>query len=389
MEAQKIAIKKRPGPQELLFADTSFSPLFRELFDKIANDKNISDVHIEPRKNGVLIRIRRNGLLYDFKTIPKQATNLFFIEVKKIFDLQLGISDLAQDSSVTFEKYNLDIRVSSLPHIHGEKIVLRMLRQETLFDIATLGFSEEAIESIKEALLFKNGIIIFSGPTGSGKTSTLYSLLNMLDKEHLNIHTIEDPVEYTIPQINQIQISDKVTFANVMRNILRQDPDVILIGEIRDRETAELAFHAATTGHLVLTTIHTNYASDVVSKLVDYFKLDRDLVEQNLRLASSQRLIRRLCVRCASIAKGHDYSGLRYQCRDKNIQDITFKTQNHEGCPDCQYGVTGRFPIFEYLTGHHITNPGLPKGVNNHLHRQLLNNVASGKVCVTEMTDHV
>ena len=387
MEVQKIAIKKRLCPQELLFTDTAFSPLFRELFDKTAYDKNVSDIHIEPRVDGVLIRIRRNGLLYDFKIVPDKAKNLFFIEVKKLFDLQLGISDIAQDSRVTFDEYNLDIRVSSLPHVHGEKIVLRMLRRDTLFDITTLGFDTDAMKAIEEALSYKNGIIIFSGPTGSGKTSTLYSLLNMLDKNSLNIHTIEDPVEYTIPQINQIQVSEKITFQNVMRNILRQDPDVILVGEIRDRDTAELAFHAATTGHLVLTTIHTNYASDVITKLVNYFKIDRELVEQNLRLASSQRLLRRLCMCCASSLEEKEFAQFCYQRKLANIQNITLKKQNHVGCPSCQNGITGRFPIFEYVDSNHLG--GADQGITNNLHHQLVNNILSGKVCITEMTNHV
>lgn len=387
MEMQKIAIKKRPSSGDLLFANTTFAPLFRELFDKTAKDKNVSDIHIEPRMDGVLIRIRRNGLLYDYKTVPQKACNLFFIEVKKLFDLQLGISDCAQDSRVTFDEFNLDIRVSSLPHIHGEKIVLRLLRKDTLFDLDTLGFDPDALEAIETALSYKNGIIIFSGPTGSGKTSTLYSLLNALDKKQKNIHTVEDPVEYTIPKINQIQVSEKVTFSNVMRNILRQDPDVILIGEIRDRETAELAFHAATTGHLVLTTIHTNYAADVITKLVNYFKIDRELVKQNLRLASSQRLVRKLC-KCSEPIVDIGYLKKYYlQHQLERTSNIALKIQNLEGCLDCQNGVTGRFPIFEYINHKHIT--GQPISEENNLRYQLLKNTLFGKVCVTEMTDHV
>lgn len=308
-----------------------------------------SDIHIEPVRDGVQMRFRVFGdMTPPWKSFGVEHQRSFINEVKRLTNLSIATSGRAQDGRVAMDFLGVDLRVSLLPSLYGEKIVLRVLDLKRSFRMSDLGFDQDTAAALDGALRAKNGVILISGPTGSGKTTTLYSLLMALDPKTKNIITLEDPIEYRLPGITQVRITSKLSFADALRSVLRQDPDVILVGEIRDEETADLCFKAASTGHLVLSTIHANCAREVCERLSN-LGVEEFLVRSNLRLSAAQRLVKHLCGECAVPASNERLDKLnigstgRYMTRSLNA-----------GCPKCVGGVTGRIALLEYLTGPEI-----------------------------------
>lgn len=274
------------------------------LTNLILEAKNLksSDIHIESYEETCRVRIRIDGLLIQRYMIEKAHYPALINKIKISSNLDIAEKRLPQDGRIFFEKNGnkFDIRVSVLPTLYGEKIVLRLLNHEvTNIDISTLGFSEKDLSNYLDGIKKINGIVLISGPTGSGKTTTLYATLKILNKSTRNILTIEDPIEYTLEGINQVQLKENIglTFAAALRNFLRQDPDIIMLGEIRDSETANMAIRAALTGHLVLSTIHTNSAWGTISRLID-MGVAPYLIANTLNTSVAQRLVRLLCPSC-------------------------------------------------------------------------------------------
>jgi type IV pilus assembly protein PilB len=257
-----------------------------------------SDIHIEPMENQLLVRYRIDGILHDAMTLPKHAASTISARIKVLSNLKLDEKRLPQDGrfKMDMEGQKVSFRVSILPIYFGEKIVMRLLRESRSgYTLEGLGFHGQALERIHQATKQTTGIILVTGPTGSGKTTTLYTVLDILNTPEVNISTIEDPIEYQMPRVNQTQVKPEIgfSFANGLRSLMRQDPDIIMVGEIRDQETASLAINAALTGHLVLATVHTNSASATVARLID-MGVETFLLVSTLRVAVGQRLVRRL-----------------------------------------------------------------------------------------------
>lgn len=257
-----------------------------------------SDIHIEPMENELLVRYRIDGILHDAMSLPKHAAATISARIKVLSNLKLDEKRLPQDGRFKMEMdgQKVSFRVSVLPIFFGEKIVMRLLRESRSgFTLEGLGFHGQALDRIHDATKQTTGIILVTGPTGSGKTTTLYTVLDILNTPEVNISTIEDPIEYQMPRVNQTQVKPEIgfTFGSGLRSLMRQDPDVIMVGEIRDQETASLAINAALTGHLVLATVHTNSASATVARLLD-MGVETFLLVSTLRVTVGQRLVRRL-----------------------------------------------------------------------------------------------
>jgi len=260
--------------------------------------EDASDIHIEPMEKEVMVRYRIDGILHDAMTLPKQAAPGLTARIKVLASLKLDEKRLPQDGrfKMETERDKVSFRVSILPTYFGEKVVMRLLRESGEgFTLEALGFHGDPLERIHQAVKQTTGIILISGPTGSGKTTTLYTVLDILNTPQVNISTVEDPIEYQMPRVNQTQVNPAIgfSFANGLRALLRQDPNIIMVGEIRDGETAALAINAALTGHLVLSTIHTNSASGAIPRLID-MGVEPFLLVSTLRLVVGQRLVRRL-----------------------------------------------------------------------------------------------
>lgn len=270
------------------------------LLDEIirtAVDLRASDIHLEPREEYLRVRFRVDGLLQDGKTIHKAKQASLISRVKVLVNLDIAESRQPQDGRTNLKigKTSIDLRVSTLPTLHGEKVVMRLLdRRQASLSLEDLGMEKDDLGLYKKMISKRSGIILVTGPTGSGKTTTLYATLSTLNTKQVNITTIEDPVEYQLPGINQIQINTKagLTFTRGLRSILRQDPDIIMVGEIRDLETAKIAFQAAMTGHLVFSTLHTNDAPSATTRLVD-MGIPKYLVEASVIGVVAQRLARK------------------------------------------------------------------------------------------------
>lgn len=275
--------------------------LVNDIFTR-AIELGASDIHIEPGEENVSVRCRVDGVLTEILSCPLSQFPAIASRIKLIGGLNIAESRLPQDGRTNFRLggMELDMRISTLPVLNGESIVLRLLNQEAVsFDLAALGMSEKHLQQFKKLIQIPHGIILVVGPTGSGKTTTLYSVINQLNDQKKKIITIEDPVEYKTPGLCQVQVNPKigVTFAAGLRHIVRQDPDIILVGEIRDRETADIAINAALTGHLVLSTLHTNDAVGAVTRLLD-MGVENFLVSSALCGVLSQRLVRKVCPVC-------------------------------------------------------------------------------------------
>ena len=258
-----------------------------------------SDIHIEPMENKVLARYRIDGILHDAMTLPKNVALGIVARIKVLSNLKLDEKRLPQDGRFKIEtkQEKVSFRVSVLPVYTGEKVVLRLLHENAKgFSLEVLGFQEKQIDFVQHAIKRPTGMILVTGPTGSGKTTTLYTILDILNTTEVNISTIEDPIEYQMPRINQTQVKPAIgfTFTSGLRSLVRQDPDIIMVGEIRDNETASLAVNAALTGHLVLSTLHTNSASGAIPRLVD-MKIEPFLLTSTINVIIAQRLVRKLC----------------------------------------------------------------------------------------------
>lgn len=334
------------------FDEVSNAPIVR-LIDSIieqAVQVQASDIHIEPGEKDVRFRVRVDGVLKTEINIPKDLHSALVARVKIIGGMNIAEKRLPQDGRIEINVLGkqIDLRISVMPTWHGEKIVLRILdRSRFLVNKEKLGFSGENLLKFSELLKNPHGLILVVGPTGSGKTTTLYSMLNDLNVMHHNIITIEDPVEYLLAGINQTQVNVKagLTFAIGLRALLRQDPDIVMVGEIRDKETAEIAVRAAITGHLVLSTLHTNDAVATIARLAD-MGVDSYLLAAAIAGVISQRLLRKICANCKTT-----YNPQTYECEMLGIPfDQNRVFYKGGGCSMCDYsGYKGRLPVFEIL----------------------------------------
>jgi len=327
-----------------------------------------SDIHIEPMEKEIVVRYRIDGILRDAMTLPKQAASGVVARIKVLSNLKLDEHRLPQDGrfKIETEDYKYSVRVSALPVFDGEKIVMRLLSESSkTLTLEEVGLRGLALEGVQESLRKPIGMILVVGPTGCGKTTTLYTMMEILNTPAVNISTVEDPVEYRMPRINQTQVSPKIglTFANGLRSLLRQDPDIIMVGEIRDNETASLAINAALTGHLVLSTLHTNDASGTLPRLID-MGVEPFLIASTLETILAQRLVRRLCKEKETyILKDSEIKNLKKYCdldriirilREEKIvgpkatlKDIPF--YRPKASDECSEGYRGRVGIFEVL----------------------------------------
>ncbi len=312
--------------------------------------RGASDIHFDPQAGRLLIRIRVDGLLYDYAEVPNEIKNYLITRVKTVARMNITESRLPQDGAIkaTLQGVDLDLRVSSLPVSNGEKIVIRILDYSmSMAGLNELGFSEENYKKILEMISVPNGIILVTGATGSGKSTTVYSILQHLNTPTTNIITVEDPIEMDIAGINQVQTNSKIglTFATALRSILRQDPNIIMIGEIRDTETARIAVRASITGHLVLSTLHTNTSLNTIERLID-MDVQKYLLSSALEGVVSQKLARRLCEHCRTKRKTSNYE--REIFKTVLGYDV-LEIYDAEGCQYCNDGYRGRIPIHEVL----------------------------------------
>jgi general secretion pathway protein E len=338
----------------------SEAPVIRLVQDLItrAVEARASDIHIEPGEDCVRVRFRLDGHLHTVETLPLAARLSLASRIKIMAGLDIAERRLPQDGRIaaTVRGRDIDLRVSTMPAMNGESVVLRILDRSSLaLDFAALGFAGAQLDLFRRALSEPNGMILVTGPTGSGKTTTLYAALDLLNRNDQKLFTVEDPVEYQIAGINQVQVNPRIglTFASALRSILRQDPDIVMVGEIRDLETAEIAIRAALTGHLVLSTVHTNSAAATITRLLD-MGTDGYLIASTLKGVLAQRLVRRLCRSCAKPAAvprralERLFGPLPRSASDDggNVPGIL----EPGGCPSCRStGYSGRTVIYEFL----------------------------------------
>ncbi len=330
------------------------APLIRLVNQIIINaiSKRASDIHIEPFEENVYVRYRIDGVLHDVLTLPAKLKSALITRIKIMSNMDISEKRLPQDGRIRMKigKREVDFRVSTLPSIFGEKVVLRVLEKGSLqLDLTKLGFEETSLNFFLEALSKPYGMILVTGPTGSGKTTTLYSAIMKVRKPEVNIVTVEDPVEYTLPRITQVQVQEEIgrTFAQVLRSFLRQDPDIILVGEIRDFETAEIAIKAALTGHLVLSTLHTNDAPSTITRLIN-MGIEPFLIASSVILIVAQRLVRRLCENCKKEQKISKDALISLGFPEKEIDGL--KIYEPQGCPECNgTGYRGRVALYEVM----------------------------------------
>ena len=352
---QKHAVEAQGSRAE----DVSVVRLVDDLFS-YAYTNHASDIHIEPTAENVKIRFRIDGVLHDVLTLPKSILELIVTRLKILAKLRTDETRSAQDGKIVtkVEGDKVDIRVSIVPITQGEKVVMRLLASKgQQLDLTDLGMNSRDMEIVNRAILRPFGMLLVTGPTGSGKTTSLYALIRIINKREVNICTIEDPVEYDLDGINQIQVNSKtnLTFAAGLKSLLRQDPDIMMVGEIRDEETAGIAVNSAMTGHLVLSTLHTNDAATALPRLLD-MSIEPFLIASTVNVIIAQRLIRRICLKCI----------ISYTLTDKEIDNLKkmvaiekfldldklkdIRLYKGKGCDKCNNtGYTGRMGIFEVL----------------------------------------
>lgn len=336
--------------QEVTTVTSDDAPVVRlvnTIFEQAVREK-ASDIHIEPSENDTHVRMRIDGTLFNTVDIPKNLHPPFIARIKILSGMDIAEKRRPQDGRILImvSGRRIDLRVSTLPSIYGEKAVLRLLDQDNEHvGISKLGFDKNQVAQLTEAINAAHGMVLATGPTGSGKSTTLYSLLEIINKPEVNIVTIEDPVEYTINGITQVQVNEKVglSFSNALRSILRQDPDKMMVGEIRDSETAHLAIRAALTGHLILSTLHTNDAPSSINRLLD-MGVPTYLLSSSLRCVIAQRLVRKLCNNCKN----------ETEVTEKMSQNLGIpagaKIYEPVGCPECRFtGYNGRTIISEIM----------------------------------------
>ncbi len=338
-----------------------------------AINKGASDIHFDPFDDGIKIRIRIDGQLNDYSIVPLFVKKNMITRVKIISGMNITESRTPQDGAIRTELADktIDLRVSCLPTNMGEKIVIRIMDYSmSASGVEALDFNERNLEKVKKMLALPNGIILVTGATGSGKSTTVYSMLQRLNVEGTNLITVEDPIEMNIGGVNQVQAVSEIglTFATVLRSILRQDPDVIMIGEIRDDETARIAVRASITGHLVLSTIHTNNSLNTIERLTD-MSVERYLLGTALSGIVSQKLARRLCEKCKRLRPTNDYEKEIFKkALNKDIEEI----YEPVGCPHCSRGYRGRIAIQEVLLLNQQIQDAITKGVPKNVLRKLV-----------------
>lgn len=335
-----------------------------------ATKNRASDIHFDPLDNELKVRIRIDGTLIDYCAVPNEVKKNLITRVKIISGMNITENRLPQDGAIktSLNGIPLDMRVSSLPTNSGEKIVIRILDYSmSVQGLDKLGFTKENYEKVLKMLDIPNGIILITGATGTGKSTTVYSMLQRLNKEEANIITVEDPVEMDLSGINQVQVNSEIglTFANVLRSILRQDPDIIMIGEIRDDETATIAVRASITGHLVLSTLHTNNSLNTIERLLD-MDVERYLLAASLSGIISQKLARRLCPQCRKKVPTNQYEKYLFK---KNLGiDLNEKFIAGDGCEHCMNGYNGRIAIHEVL----LIDDDIREAISNNIKKEEL-----------------
>jgi len=374
-----VKIKKEEGGKDVdLKKAAEDLPIVKivDTFLKHAILQRASDIHIEPEEKDVIIRFRIDGILHNAMILPKATLQGIVARIKVLSNLKIDEHRLPQDGRFKIEAadYKVAFRVSIIPVFDGEKIVMRLLDESTeALTLKQIGFRKRDLETVNREVQKSDGMILVVGPTGSGKTTTLYTILAILNVPEVNISTLEDPVEYRMPKVNQTQVNPRInfTFASGLRALLRQDPDVIMVGEIRDRETAELAVHAALTGHLVLSTLHTNSAAGTLPRLTD-MSIEPFLMASTINIIISQRLVRKICSKCReeytinesiykSMSQNFDIDlmseilreegVIKGEYKDNKEMWLNIKFSRGKGCEECRKeGYKGRVGIFEVMS---------------------------------------
>jgi len=355
-------ILKPEGEPSKLVQEASQAPVIK-LVNQLIEDavkSGASDIHLEPQEDGFYCRLRIDGVLYETEPPPKKLQLAVISRLKIMAEMDIAQSRLPQDGRIQTKTLSrdIDLRVATFPTIYGEHISIRIFdKTQGIIKLEELGFQEDMFKSLREIIYKPYGIILVTGPTGSGKTTTLYAILNTINDLKKNIVTLEDPVEYTIARIHQSQVNVRagLTFAAGLRSIVRLDPDIIMIGEIRDKETADIAIHSSLTGHLVFSTLHTNDAPSAATRLID-IGVEPYLVSSSLAGVLAQRLVRKLCLKCRkeyrpSKEELESIKASIYQsASEPQIQNPDFRLYKPTGCKDCHNtGYKGRMGIFELL----------------------------------------
>lgn len=358
--------------------------LVNSIIERAINER-ASDIHLEPRETDMVVRMRIDGMMRNILTIPRNLQNSVISRVKIMSGLDISERRVPQDGrfNVKSSGKDIDLRVSTLPTVYGEKIVARLLDKSTgVLSRSAIGLSGHDEEMFDKFVDTKNGVVLIVGPTGSGKSSTMYTMIGELNKEEVNLVTLEDPVEYNIDGVNQVQINEKtgMTFASGLRAILRQDPDIIAVGEIRDGETADIAMRAAITGHVVISTIHTNDATGTIDRLVD-IGVEPYLIAGALKGVISQRLVRRICPDCKE-----EYTPSEEELVNLGLDPMgEYKFFRGRGCPECyNTGYRGRIAVFEMLPITPAIREQILKGSSREAIREELAKKDSGFISLHE-----
>lgn len=367
-------------------------PPIQEIVDTIidyAYKNKSSDIHIEPLGDKSLVRFRIDGMLHDIVELPEDLHSQVVSRVKVMANLQTDEHLTPQDGKITVDTdlEELDLRVSIVPLTEGEKVVMRLLSERSRqFSLHDLGFSEKDFEKVNKAREQPHGMILATGPTGSGKTTTLYCILRLLNKREVNITTIEDPVEYDMEGINQIQTNQQtgLTFARGLRSLVRQDPDIILVGEIRDEETASIAINSAMTGHLVLSSLHTNNAATAIPRFMD-LNIEPFLIASTVNIIIAQRLVRKICTNCR-VSEVANAENLPAEFRGYFPKGHEARLYRGKGCDICHgSGYQGRVGIFEVLT----MNDEIREAIINKEDAEKIQNIAIKSGMMTMLEDGV
>ncbi len=357
------------------FSDTPIVEIVNDiLYD--ASIRKASDIHFDPYDRFVKIRIRIDGTLIDYALVPNEYKQNLITRIKILSGMNITETRLPQDGAIkiTIESEELDMRVSSLPTNLGEKVVIRIMDYKANMNgIENLDFNKQNYDKVIEMINKPSGIILVTGATGTGKSTTVYSILQRINHEDVNLITVEDPIEMDLPGVNQVQVNSEIglTFASTLRSILRQDPDIIMIGEIRDSETAKIAVRASITGHLVLSTIHTNNSLTTIERLLD-MDVERYLLATALSGIISQRLARRLCPHCMKKRPAKEYEREIFKkYLNKDINEMFYS----DGCDKCNHGYLGRIAIQEVL----LINEAIRDAINDSMPKEELRNLVYDK----------